>query len=165
MSHRNPTPLLGWILLIIGALLLLNHWHPFDLSWMTLLMILGLGLFVAGVLQRDHGAIFPGTFLFLLGLLFYLKEHSVFYTPWWHLWPLILLCLGISFLMLYIFEPARRGTMIPGAVLIIVGFVFLFFPYSWNDIIYWFGKLWPVLLIILGLHLIIKAARRSRAEG
>lgn len=165
MSDRRRPAALGWILLIIGVLLLLSYWYPISFNWMTLLIVLGIGLFIVGTLQRDHGAIFPGTFLFLLGLLFYLREHTLIHTPWWHLWPLIILSLGVAFVMLYIFDPARKGALFPGLFLIVLAFVFLFFPWSWYEILYWIGKLWPVILIFLGLHLILKSVRREKVES
>jgi len=165
MTRRNKAPILGWILLLVGGFLLLTHWYPITLNWTTLLMILGIGLFLIGVFHRDHGAVFPGTFLFLLGLLFYLRENYILITSWWNVWPLIILSIGVAFLILYIFEPDRKGVLFPGVILIAIGLIFLFVPWSlcWWEFIYWIGKLWPLILIVVGLHLILKSVRRKSA--
>lgn len=166
--YSSRTATLGWILVIVGALLLLNHWHPypwerwyFTLNWITVLIILGVGLFIAGVFREDHGAVFPGTLLFLTGLMFYLKGRDVIYLPWWRLWPLFLMILGVSFISLCIFEPRRKNALLPGFILIGLAFFFLFFPWSWDELFYWTGKLWPVLLIVIGLGILWKSVRKT----
>ena len=85
MSNHRRTHVFGWIILIIGALLMFNHWHHIHFDWTAVLMIIGVVFLVAGLLRRDHGAVFPGTFLFLLGLLFYLKENHILWMPWWEM--------------------------------------------------------------------------------
>lgn len=163
MSKRGHATF-GWILVIIGGILLFHHWDILQLDWMTFLMALGVGLFIAGALQRDHGAVFPGTFIFLLGLLFYLKDRYIITAPWWDLWPLIILILGISFVTLYIFSPKRRDALWPGLILIVVAFLLMFVPWCWYDIFYWIGRLWPVLLIAAGILIILESQRRRKLQ-
>ncbi len=164
MAYNKGPYVFGWVILIIGAALLLNHWHSIELDWTSVLMIIGIALFVAGLLKHDHGAVFPGTLLFLLGLLFYLKANHVIWIPWWELWPVIILCIGVAFLIHFIIDPKRKGGLFPGLVLIAVGFLFLFAPFCWFDIIVWVRKLWPVILIIMGLHLIYKSNKDRRID-
>jgi hypothetical protein len=163
MLHNGRTTF-GWILLIVGGILLFHYWDILELDWMTFLMALGVGLFIAGVLQRDHSAVFPGTFIFLIGLLFYLKDRYILEAPWWDIWPLIILFLGISFVMLYVFNPSRRDTLWPGLILIAVSFFLLFVPWCWYDLFYWIGRLWPVLLILAGLFIILETRKRRKVE-
>ncbi len=164
MANRGRTRTFGWIVLIIGTILLVSHYHPISLDWTAVLMIIGIGLFVAGILQKDHGAVFPGTFLFLFGLLFSLKNSRIILMDWWELWPVILLLLGIAFLAHYIFDTDRKGRLLPGILLIAIAFLLLFVPFCWYDIFYWVSKLWPVILIITGLYLIIKSTRRRKND-
>lgn len=164
MHHRTRTVTLGWILLLIGGLLLLNHWYPISLDWTTFLMILGIALFLIGLVQRNHDPVLPGTLIFFVGLLFYLKAHTFIVISWWQIWPLLTICVGIAFLVHFILNPEQKGFLFPGPLLIIMGFFFLFFPWSWWcwEITYWFGRLWPVILIIVGIYLILKSAHQSK---
>jgi hypothetical protein len=160
MSERKHTSVFGWILLVIGGALILNHWFDLDFEWSTLVMILGGLIFTAGLLSRDHGAVLPGSFLFLTGLFFILKEHRRILLPWWDFWVLILLALGIAFVVHFIVEPGRKGRLLPGVVLIVVAFVILYSPWTLYDFfqtVFWLWHLWPLVLVILGIHLIVKA--------
>ncbi len=162
MSQRNHTGVLGWILLIVGGALILNSGFDLDIELTTLVMILGGVIFFAGVISRDHGAVFPGTFLFLTGLFFVLKDHRYILLPWWDLWVLIILALGISFVVHFLFDPERKGRLLPGVVLITAAFIFLYSPWTITDFfqaVFWLWHLWPLALIILGIHLIVKAVR------
>jgi hypothetical protein len=165
VSHHRRPYIFGWIIVIIGALLLLNHWFTIELDWTSVLMVIGIAFLVAGLLKRDHGTVFPGMLCLLLGLLFYLKANHVIWIPWGELWPVIILCIGVAFLIQFIVDPKRKGGLLPGLVLLAVGFLFLFTPFCWFDIIYWIGKLWPVLLILVGLYLIFKSEKGRRDAG
>jgi uncharacterized membrane protein HdeD (DUF308 family) len=165
MFHRSRTPVIGLILIAIGVLLFLHQWHRIHFDWTTILMLIGALLFVAGVFQRDRGAVLPGTFLFLLGLVFYLDKYEFMLFAWWERWPVVLLCLGIAFLVHFIFNPSRKGALIPGIILIIIGLLFLYAPFCWYDLFNWTAKLWPILLILLGIYLIVKSLKRNREHG
>lgn len=165
MSHRNRVPIFGLILISIGVLLFLHQWHHIYLDWTTILMLIGAALFAAGLFQRDRGAVFPGTFLFLLGLVFYIDKYEYFLFSWWEWWPVVLLCLGIAFLVHFVFNPSRKGALIPGIILIVLGLLFLYAPLCWYDLFYWVAKLWPILLILLGIYLIVKSLKRNKEHG
>ena len=52
-------------------------------------------------------------------------------------------------------ERPERGRLLAGLILIILGFIFLFSKFlPWFS----FGKLWPLILIILGVLLILKSS-------
>ncbi|MBU1652657.1 hypothetical protein KKA00_10585 [bacterium] len=166
MSHRRHSGVFGWVLLILGIVLILNHWYRWHIEWTTILMILGAGIFLAGVINKDRGAVFPGTFFFLLGLFFYFKEHHIFIAPWWDFWPFILMALGIAFVVQFLFDPLRKGGLVPGVILIAIAFWFLFSPWGWENIVFgiaWFGNVWfPALMIICGIYIIIQSVKRHQ---
>ena len=162
MAHRNRTPVIGLLFIAIGILLFLHQWHHVHFDWTTILMLIGVALFVAGLFQHDRGAVFPGTFLFLLGLVFYVDKYEYMLFSWWEIWPVVLVCLGIAFLVHYVFNPSRKGALIPGLILIVIGIVFLYVPFCWYDLWYWIFRLWPILLILLGIYLIVRTLKRNR---
>ena len=162
MSRKKAVPTLGIILILLGGLMILHHYHPFQLHWSVFIIALGAIFFLGGFFQRDKGVILPGTFLFLFGLFFYLRGQDVFYLPWWHIWQLFPLFLGIAFVTLCAFDPARKNALIPGIALICISFFLIFFPWSCFDVLYWMGKLWPIILIIIGVRLVWSATHKKK---
>jgi len=55
-------------------------------------------------------------------------------------------------------EKSERSRLLPGLALILIGLIFLL-----NNLIPWFniGYLWPLILIVLGVALLLKAQRRE----
>ncbi|MFH1861533.1 MAG: hypothetical protein ABH878_01870, partial [bacterium] len=51
----------------------------------------------------------------------------------------------------------------PGIILVVLAFLFLFSPHWILDVFKWMLKLWPLLLILLGLRLIWMASRSSKS--
>jgi phage shock protein PspC (stress-responsive transcriptional regulator) len=55
-------------------------------------------------------------------------------------------------------EKSERSRLLPGLALILIGLIFLL-----NNLIPWFniGYLWPLVLIVLGVALLLKAQRKE----
>jgi predicted membrane protein len=163
MNNVRRNSFFGWILLLLGGFFLLDHWYPHLFGWNTILIALGVALLVRAV-RFDRGASFPGAFLLLLGLFLLLKGSDVLYVPWWQTWPLILLFLGVSFVVLFAFDTAKRGSLLVGLSLILIAFILLTNPYSWDDITDWIADWWPLLLILVGLN-VLWTTRQKRKSG
>ena len=58
-------------------------------------------------------------------------------------------------------QPSERSQLLPGLALIVVGLVFLL-----SNLIPWFdlSYLWPVILIVLGVALLLKAQRKETSS-
>jgi phage shock protein C len=58
-----------------------------------------------------------------------------------------------------------RGRIVAGAILIVVGIVFLFDRFSWLPWLNWarFADLWPLVLVALGIGMILRARRGTKA--
>jgi hypothetical protein len=103
----------------------------------------------------------------LLGILLLLRETDVLDDPMSKLWPLILIFLGISFVMLFLMRPRDWGVLIPGGILIAIGLVFFLRNYrciSWvtlNDIFQW----WPIILIAVGAYMLTGRRKRNNTTS
>jgi hypothetical protein len=154
----------GWILIAIGLFFLLQYILEWEFYWAAVLMVLGAVVFVHAAVTRNHRGVFPGTLLLLLGLFFLLMEVGVLEDSMEDLWPLILIILGVSFVMAFLFQPREWGHLIPGGILIVIGLLFFLWNYrfiSWrtmDNIFHW----WPVILVILGVWLL---SGRKRSHG
>ncbi len=154
---------MGWILVVLGLFFLLQYLLDWEFYWAVVLIVVGGVLFLYALIKRSEAGIFPGTFLFLLGLIFLLHQIDLI-DPLTKTWPLILIIIGISFVMIFLVRPQDWGVLIPGGILTILGLIFLLRNYryiSWGtvgDILQW----WPLILIVLGVILLM--SKRTAGE-
>jgi len=166
-KHRNSI-LPGLILIIIGALLLINKLVPYSIGWYEIypliLMAIGVLIFVSVIGKQDKGAVFFGTFFLLLGLFFFLRNFDI--IPYYYMrevWPIILIILGLSFVSVFITKPRDWGVLIPGGILLFLGIIFLLrkFHIIYLDIEDIIADYWPMILIIIGAGIILGALKRK----
>lgn len=99
-----------------------------------------------------------GLILLVLGILFLVDNYSTWYFPRETLWPILLIAIGLANLL-------RRGSSRwPGVVLTAIGMVFLLdeldvWTFHMRDI----GRLWPLILVLVGVRVIF-GGRRRRAR-
>lgn len=151
MQRKRTATSLASLLVITGALITLENfsviqgvsWH-----WPLLLLILGAG-FVLLFFQRDRldpVLLWLGTFIFVLGVLFYYLNG----TSWSQLaslWPVFLGIVGLSFLSVAVLT--RRYLFAYFAS----GFIALFIIFT---LIFNISrKLWPMSFVVFGIGLLI----------
>ncbi len=163
---RKGTILLGLILILIGMYSLLEVFYPqipgLERLWPVAIIAGGISLLTAYIRTPQQGAtrIFWGVALTLSGLLLLLisltnQNYTVLQT-WW---PALIAIAGVSFLSMWIAEGFRDwGVLFLAVVSLIFGGVSiavnlrLFGPHTTREI----GRLWPALLIIIGLILLLR---------
>lgn len=148
-------------LIFLGLLFLLRSFHMLSWNnvWPLILVGVGVTLFISGLGRTDKGAVFPGTVLILVGVFFFLwsRFHFPDYMDMDELWPVFPLIVGLAFCVLFLVNPRDWGTLVPGAILILISLAFFFtnvglFPASsWVYI----GRLWPLVLIVIGIGLLL----------
>lgn len=166
-THKHSI-LPGLILIIIGALLLVNKLVPYSIGWYEIypliLMAIAVLIFISVIGKRDKGAVFFGTFFFLLGIFFFLRNYDI--IPYYYMrevWPALLIIFGLSFVSVFITKPSDWGVLIPAGILIFLGVVFLLrkFHIIYLDIGDIIADYWPMILIIIGAGIILGALRRQ----
>jgi steroid 5-alpha reductase family enzyme len=163
---RKGTVLLGLILILVGTYSLLGVLYSQlpgpDRLWPVAVIAGGITLLVTycRTPQRETARVFWGVALTLSGLLFFLitltdQNYAVLQT-WW---PAFVAIAGISFLAMWIAEGFRDwGVLFLAIVSLIFGGVYiavnlhLFGPNTMQEL----GRLWPALLIIIGLILLLR---------
>lgn len=162
MSNHKSSLWPGVILIIIGALLLVNKLTDISFGWYqiypVIFVALGIMFFVSVINRQNKGAVFPGTILLLMGVFFVLRNWDL--VPYRYVrdvWPAMSAILGLAFLALFLVKPRDWGVLIPASI-------FLFFGGAiWLDkldIIYidiWdiWRDYWPALLILIGIGIIV----------
>lgn len=159
---KKQNILVGVILIGFGAYFLLNQWHLPFLSafnnWPTLLIIIGLGLFIQAMLSKDYGNLFPAVLLLGLGIHFHFRGTVSWWPDGWAVYTFIF---GAALLVRYYKE--RKDGLFIGIVLVTISLLNFFyhgFQLLTGKLFNLIGNLWPLLLILGGLYLIF-----SHKEG
>ena len=156
--------LVGIILIGFGAYFLLNQWHlPFLNAFRsppTLLIIIGIALFIQAIFAKDYGNLFPAVLLFGLGIHFHFRTQ---FTWWPQGWAVYTFIFGAALLVRYYKE--RKDGLIIGIILVAVSLLNFFyqsFQVLTGKLFDMIGNLWPLLLIIGGIYLIFSQKDRKK---
>ncbi|HHU50955.1 MAG TPA: hypothetical protein GXZ36_03965 [Firmicutes bacterium] len=155
---KNEVSVLGWILVILGGLLLIGNLGLIRIDPVNLwpLFPLGLGLlfelrfFTGG--REDPNLLVPGGILVTISITF-----LIFVTLGWHwmgkLWPLFVLAPAVGLAQKYLFGERERGLLIPVGILSIVGLTFLANNLGYHRI---WRNLIPLAMILIGGSLLFR---------
>jgi hypothetical protein len=171
-SQRRRNIASGVLLILIGLIFLafqvfptLRVWADQEFTWPMGLWLGALGLLVLGVLTGTADLLVPASIVGGLGTIFFFQETGrLTWEGWAYLWTLIPGFAGLGVFLAGLIEWDRKEiadglqTMLVSVVLFLVfgsllGDVFGYFP---------FRDFLPVLLIILGVFLFIRALFERR---
>jgi hypothetical protein len=161
-SHKNKL-WLGIAFVIIGTALLLNKFGILTFGWKkiisVLLVIYGAYLGYMGFGFDSNRKVFWGSIWFFFGIYLFIDSSGLLNPEVHFFWPVVLITVGLSFLMAFVNRPRDIALLLPAVTLTGIGVLFLLTNLG---VIYSFElwekteKLWPILLIILGLYFILK---------
>jgi hypothetical protein len=169
IKEKKPLPIsfIGIFLILIGAGLLLQRTHILPHRWSTVLWgafgILGLIAVVHAFLERSRGKVFWGSLLFFVSTAVLVHRYSLLEFEPWDVPATISLAVGLSFLMLFLFDPRHIGVLVP--LIFFGGYGVLYYLWWW-DIINWFDMkyyirtYWPTLIILWGLSLLVQRRKK-----
>jgi hypothetical protein len=162
-KKSNGLPIFGVFLILLGVGLVLNKLQVFHYNWKIILWIClgvaGIVSVVQAFITRRRGVVFWGSLLFFVSVT--MITHKFMYIDFapWDVPATFALALGLSFLMLFFYDPRQFGVLIP--VLFFGGYGVLYYLWWW-DVIDWFEMrhyvftYWPVFVILWGLSLIFR---------
>jgi hypothetical protein len=149
----NQKKILGFILIFLGIIFLLENLSvirlDFLILWPILIILGGAGFWLGYAINRKLTSfIIPGTILISYGALF--LHCTIFgWDRMAALWPVFLMGPGVGFYLLYLLGGKNKILLWPAGILIILSALF-FLRYIE------YLRYWPVLLIIGGVILILK---------
>jgi hypothetical protein len=156
-------PIIGIILVLIGAALLLHQMDIIEIGGWTLVWI---GLFVYGaanvirsIVVNERRRIFFGTLCFLSGLLAILVTFNAVNADPIVFFPAFLIIFGLSFAMLFVFKPADWHLLIPAFIFCGLGAALMLTELGYwytRDVFHSIGAYWPLLLIVIGASMLIR---------
>ena len=152
----------GLLLVILGIVLLLAQFFGqrfMSNFWPFLFIAAGLIFYAVYFIRFAkpdgfEGMLFPGTYLIILGILFFLLNLIGWYNMV-YLWPTFVLAVAVSLGAIYLFTPKeqdskRKDLLSSIRVLIIISAVLYVIAAGGLH-------LWPLALVIIGLIIIFKA--------
>jgi len=163
MRTRTGAIIPGLLLIALGAWLLAGslgvRLPSVATLWPVLLIVFGLA-FIAQYLaggRRSEGLVFTGVSAALLGVFF--LAITLGQLPWadaGRLWPVYVLIGGLAFLAQWLARPAERGLLVPAVLALAVGGATLALALGLvrADVADQIIRLWPLVLIVLGLGLL-----------
>jgi len=162
-KKSSDFPIFGIFLILLGAGLILNKLRVFHYSWGIIfwvcLSVAGVVTVVQAFMTRRRGVVFWGSLLFFVSVAMIAHRFVLIDFAPWDVPATFSLALGLSFLMLFFYDPRRFGVLIP--VLFFGGYGVLYYLWWW-DVIDWFEMrhyiftYWPVFVILWGLSLIFR---------
>jgi hypothetical protein len=162
-KKSSDFPIFGIFLILLGAGLILNKLHVFHYSWGIILWVclgvVGVVTVVQAFITRRRGVVFWGSLLFFVSVAMIAHRFVLVDFAPWDVPATFSLALGLSFLMLFFYDPRRFGVLI--LVLFFGGYGVLYYLWWW-DVVDWFEMrhyvftYWPVFVILWGLSLIFR---------
>ncbi len=148
---RSRLPWFGIFLVVFGGLLLLRQVFPaLETAGSLLFLAAGLAFLVSWLVNRGVGSLYLGSIITALAAPDLLAAANIVEGP-----GVGTLCLGIAFLFIAVVRAASRGgwgwQAALGAILVLIGGSSLALP-PFSDLV------WPILLVVLGGILLIRAS-------
>jgi len=162
-SNRRAFP--GWILVVIGVLLLLGSLRVINWGGIWPIFPLALGVaFYAGFFGRKEkpagsvGLLMPGTILIILSLAFFYCN-LVGWDVWERIWPIAPFSVGAGFFAMYYWGTKERGLLIPGWILVGISLIFyIIFSLGRG------GRITLALVVIAAGVLLLISSSKSKRE-
>lgn len=152
---RSRVPWFGIFLVVFGALLLLRRFYPgLDAAGSLLFLAVGLAFLVSWLINRGMGALYVGSIITALAAPDLLAAGNVVSGA-----GVGTLCLGVAFLFIATVRAssgAGWGWQLGlGAILLAIGASAVAIP-GLGDLV------WPILLVVLGVILLVRASGARR---
>jgi Domain of unknown function (DUF5668) len=163
MRNRTGALIPGLLLIALGAWLLAGtlgvRLPSVATLWPVVLIVAGLAFlaqFFAGG-RRSEGLVFTGVAAALLGVFFLvITLGRLTWNDAGRLWPIYVLIGGLAFLAQWLARPGERGLLVPAVLALAVGGATLALALGLvrADVADQIIRLWPLVLIVLGLGLL-----------
>jgi hypothetical protein len=169
--ERRSDLVIGVILLLIGGWFMaaqfdlvpkLNEIINIQYQWPTIIIGVGVLLFVLGLLTRNPGISVPACIVGGIGGILYWTNSTGQWGAWSYLWALIPGFVGIGIILSTLLGGEERSGYREGLRLILVSvilFVIFFMLLSGQGNI---TRYWPILVILAGIWVIIQTIFRKK---
>jgi hypothetical protein len=156
---------IGLILILLGAWLLVNQVMPGilpEFSWPWIIVGVGVLLLLIGLLSGNPGMAVPACIVGGIGGLLYWQSITGNWESWAYAWTLIPGFVGVGVALSGLLEGRIQKGVREASGLIFISLILFTIFGSFFGAFGLMGNYWPVLLILLGLLLLVRAMFRAR---
>jgi len=156
---------IGLVLILVGAWLLVDQWMPGLLphfSWPWTIIGVGVFLLLLSLLTGAPDLAVPACIVGGIGGLLCWQNATGNWESWAYAWTLIPGFVGVGIVLAELLGGEARKGMREGSGLILVSLIMFAIFGSFFGALGMVGTYWPVLLILLGLLMLVRALFRSR---
>jgi len=170
MNRRKRSNLgVGVLFILVGAFALVYQLVPgfqdiLDLSFDWPMIIVGFGLFllVLGLLVGAPGMAVPAMIMCGIGGLLYWQNATGNWESWAYTWTLIPGFVGVGVFLAELLEGKFSSAIQGGGWLVLISLTMFVIFASFLGGPAWIGPYWPILLILVGVVMLVRAFFRSR---
>jgi len=163
--RRRSSLGIGLVLIMVGAWLLVDRWMPGLLphfTWPWTIIGAGAFLLLLGLLTGEPGLAVPACIVGGIGGLLYWQDATGNWDSWSYVWALIPGFVGVGIALSGLLSGEFRKGIREGGGLILISMILFAVFGSFFGALGLVGNYWPVLLILLGLLMLIRALFPSR---
>ncbi len=155
--------LLGIAFLAARAFPILSTWIQIDFTWPVIIIAVGVFLLLLGLLVGAPETAVPASVVAGIGGILFWQNSTGNWDSWAYVWALIPGFVGVGILLSALFGGRIKGSLSGAAWLIFISLILFGVFASFFGHLGVFGAYWPVLLILLGIIVFIRAfsGRRS----
>ena len=165
-------PVLGIVLVVIGAALLLRQLRIVHVDAPTFvffgLIAYGGTMIVRSYLMNIRQALFFGSLCFFSGVLLVMGKYDVIENSPFIYVPGFLIVFGLAFLMLFVFNFRDYHLLVPALIFIGIGVAFMM-----TEVGYWYVSdvkdvirmYWPAALILFGGLMLLKRSSSANKQA
>jgi hypothetical protein len=160
----------GLVLVLLGAWFLavqfipsLQLWSLGRLTWPLILVGVGVLIGITGLVLWTPPLLVPASIISGLGLLMYWQNLTGNWASWAYAWALIPGFVGVGVVLSGLMRGRVREAVTGGGWLMFISLLMFLIFGSFLGGPVLFGQFWPVLLILLGAVLLIRALFQPRS--
>ena len=165
MSSRRSGIVTGILLIVLGIFFFALQTVPalgrfVQLSWPVLIVAAGVGLLVLALIVRVAGLAVPAAIITGVGGLLYYQNATGDWASWAYAWTLLPAFVGVGLILSGVLSGNSRGGFSSGLTLLIISAVLFAIFSSFLGGSTSLLQYWPIILILIGLAVIIRAILR-----
>jgi hypothetical protein len=165
MEHKKQSFVWGFLLVLIGGLLLVDQFLPawsINFDWPWIVIGVGLVFLLFAVLTRTGGLAIPGSIISGIGGILYYQNITNNWETWQFAWALIPGFVGIGIALATLISPKEFNDGWQASLILLVISAVLFMIFGGSSFFGWDTQfVWPAVIILFGLFMLIRGFLRK----
>ncbi len=160
----------GIMLILVGTAFLAWTLAPLQMAhifgpdtWPLIIIGVGAAFLLAGLVLGAGGFLIPGSIITGVGTLLAYQNLTGNWASWAYAWPLMPGLVGVGLFLGSLIDPGMRDSRKVGLYMASIGFIVFAVMWALFTASINLNYLWPVILILVGLGLLLRASFKPRS--